>query len=180
MKSLLSIVCLLLLAGCMSFSDRAMRPVANSIREQLPEIHLEKEFALSVGDGMFNVIDLTTASAAGDLSEMDHVHVAVYKVFSSDQPVDFSALNLEQTLMTRDTRLHWETIVRVRKTDEQLWVLVGMDLQKQTLEEVAVFSLGRDELVLINVDGELEDLLRFAMQPAQEHRGTLRENPVHS
>ncbi len=179
MKNLLSIVVLLLFAGCMSFSDRAMRPVANSIREQLPEIQLEKEFALSVGDGMFNVIDLATPNA-GDLTDMNHVHVAVYKVFSSDQAVDFSALNLEQTLMTRDTRLHWETIVRVRKTDEQVWVLVGMDLQQQTLDEVAVFSLGRDELVLINVDGELEDLLRFAMQPAQEHRGTLRENPVHS
>lgn len=179
MKNPLSIVCLLSLAGCMSFSDRAMRPVANAILEQLPEIHLEKEFALSVGDGMFNVIDLGTSSA-DDLSHLDHVRVAVYKVFSSGQSVDFSALNLEQTLMTGDTRLHWDTIVRVRKTDEQVWVLVGMDLQKQTLEEVAVFSLGRDELVLINVDGDLDDLLRFAMQPAEEHRGTLRDNPVHS
>lgn len=179
MKNLLIILCLLPITSCMSFSDRAIRPVANSIREQMPEIRLEKEFAVSMGGGLFNVIDLATGSAA-DLSDMDHVHVAVYNVFSTGEPVDFNALNLEQTLMVRNFRLHWETIVRVRKEDEQTWVLVGMDLQKQTLEEVAVFSLGRDELVMINVDGELDQLLRFAMQPAQDHRSSLRKDRVRT
>lgn len=179
MKSLLSIVCLLSLAGCMSFSDRAMRPVANSIREQMPQIRLEKEFAVSLGSGMFNVIDLATGST-DDLSDMEHVHVAVYNVFSKGKPIDFNLLNLEQTLLVRNSRLHWETIVRVRKADEQTWVLVGMDLEKQTLEEVAVFSLGSEELVLINVDGELDQLLRFAMQPAQDHRSSIRKGRAHT
>ena len=172
MKNLLSLVCFLSMVGCMSFSDRAMRPVAKSIQEQMPDIHLEKEFAMSIGDGMFNLLDLGTASS-DSLADMNHVHVAVYKVSGNGQPVDFGAMNLEHTLKSENSPLHWETIVRVRKPDEQVWVLVGMDLQSQTLAEVAVFKIDQNELVLINVDGELDNLLRFAMQPAREHRESI-------
>ena len=42
----------------MSFSDRAMRPVRNSITSQMPEIRLEKEMAVAVGGGMFNLLDV--------------------------------------------------------------------------------------------------------------------------
>lgn len=177
-----------LLTSCMSFSNRALSPVANSIQEQLPQIHLEKEFALSLGNGVFSFLDLATG-INGDLSAMDHVHIAVYNVSQKGRSVDFNTLDFntldfntldfESTLLARDKRLHWETIVKVRKSDEQVWVLVGMDLRRQSLDAVAVFSLERDELVLINVDGDLEQLLRFAMLPAQEHRDSLRsDNPA--
>ncbi len=172
MKNLLSLVCFLSAVGCVSFSDRAMRPVAKSIQEQSPHIHLEKEFGMSIGDGMFNLIELGTAGS-DSLADMNHVRVAVYKVAGSGQQVDFDAINLKQTLKAENSRLHWEIIVRVRKPEEQVWVLVGMDLQSQTLSEVAVFKIDQNELVLINVDGELDNLLRFAMQPAREHRESI-------
>ena len=52
MKKLLILLGLVGLSSCMSFSDRSMRPVRDSIARQLPEIRLEKEFAVSLGSGM--------------------------------------------------------------------------------------------------------------------------------
>ena len=44
MKRILALSLLLtMMTGCMSFSDRGMRPVRNSISEQMPEIRLEKQ-----------------------------------------------------------------------------------------------------------------------------------------
>lgn len=170
MKTLLSALCLLALASCMSFSDKPLRGVRDSISRQLPEISLKKEFALAIGPGMFNLVDSISLNNS-ELSEMDHVQVAVYNVHSSGGPVDFSTLNFEDTLIAKDPRLTWETIVKVRDRDEQVWVLVGMDMKRETLEAVVVFSLQQDELVLINVDGNFNQLLEFALRPAEGHRG---------
>ena len=54
----------------------------------------------------------------------------------------------------------------MRKEDEQVWVLVGMDLERDSLEAVSVFVLGNDELVSINVDGDLNRMIEFALRPA--------------
>ena len=58
----------------------------------------------------------------------------------------------------------------MRKEDEQVWVLVGMDLERDSLDAVSVFVLGNDELVLINVDGDLNRMIEFALRPASEQR----------
>lgn len=170
MKNVLILLGLMGMTGCMSFSDRPMRSVRDSITEQMPEIRLEKEFAISLSGGLFNAIDLVTLDAA-DVSKLDSVQVAVYRVYSRNSPVDFSRLDFEATLLEKDRRLTWETIVKVKEADEQVWVLVGMDLERETLEAVAVFSLDREELVLINVDGDVQQLLEFAMKPAERRHG---------
>ena len=64
--------------------------------------------------------------------------------------------------------------MKVREPDEQVWVLVGMNLERETLEAVAVFSVGRDELGLINVDGDIDEMLDFAMKPAERRHGAIR------
>lgn len=173
MKKTLLLMGLLGLTSCMSFSDRPLRSVRDSIADQLPEIRLEKEFAVSISGGMFNIIDLVTLNEA-DVSKLDKVQVAVYKVYSRGETVDFSRLNFEETLREKDHRLSWETIVRTREAGQQTWVLVGMDLERETLEAVAVFSLEREELVLINVDGDMQQLLEFAMKPAERRHGVVK------
>ena len=35
--------------GCMSFSDRGFDPVTEEIGRQAPQVHLRKEFAVSIG-----------------------------------------------------------------------------------------------------------------------------------
>lgn len=170
MKTSLLIVLLSLLTACMSFSDRSMRPVRDAIAEQMPEISLEKEFAVSLGSGVFNFIDMIDDDAESNISEMDSVQVAVYNVLRGDGSIDFDTIDFEQTLLAKDDSLHWETIVRVRDPEEQVWVLVGMNLEKNTLDAVAVFALDKDQLVLINVDGDLEEMLEFALKPASSRR----------
>lgn len=173
MKKLILFLCLGSLASCMSFSDKPLRGVRNSITQQMPEIRLDKEFAVSIGGGLFNFLDVITFNEA-DVSEMDHVQVAVYKVDSGRRDIDFSKLNFEQTMLAKDSNLHWETIVRVRDDEEQVWVLAGMNLDRNSLDAVTVFVLDKDELVLINVDGDLHEMLDFALEPAVRHRGEIK------
>ncbi len=169
-RFLILIAALALLSNCMSFSDRAMRPVRNSIVEQMPEIRLEKEMAVAVGGGMFDFLEIISDSEA-DLSEVDHLHVAVYQVYPQGGNTRFSDEVFQESLRAKDASLTWERIVRVREQDEQVWVYVGMDMDRQALEAVSVFVVGKDELVLINMDGDLSEMIEYAFEPARGHRG---------
>jgi hypothetical protein len=153
----------------MSFSDRSFRATRNSIEQQVPDIRLEKEFALSIGNSMLSFLDVLTLNEA-DISELDHVQIAVYNVESGGQDIDFNEIDFSDTLRSRGENLHWETIVKVREEGEQIWVLVGMDLARNSLDAVSVFVLENSELVMINVDGDFDHMIEFALQPASDSR----------
>ena len=48
--------------------------------------------------------------------------------------------------------------------------LVGMDLGRNSLDAVSVFVLGNNDLVIINVDGDFDRMIKFALQPASDSR----------
>ncbi|MBL4573820.1 MAG: DUF4252 domain-containing protein [Gammaproteobacteria bacterium] len=169
MKKILLVIVLTQLAACMSFSDSSFRSTRSSIEEQIPYISLEKEFALSIGNSMLSFLDVITLNEA-DISELDHVQVAIYNVESAGQEIDFNDIDFSETLRSRGKNLHWETIVKVRKKGEQVRVLVGMDLERNSLEAVSVFVLENSELVMINVDGDFDHMIEFALQPASDRR----------
>ena len=169
MKKILLIIVFTQLAACMSFSDKPFRSTRNSIEEQVPDISLEKEFAISLGNSMLSFLDVVSLNEA-DISELDHVQVAVYNVESGGREIDFNEIDFSDTLRARGKHLHWEAIVKVRKEDEQVWVLVGMDLARTSLEAVSVFVLENSELVMINVDGDFDRMIEFALQPASDSR----------
>lgn len=62
----------------------------------------------------------------------------------------------------------------MRDEEEQVWVLAGMNLDRNSLDAVTVFVLDKNELVLINVDGDLHELIDFALEPAVRHRGEIK------
>lgn len=163
----------LLLANCMSFSDRDMRPVRNSITAQMPDIRLEKEMAVALGGGMFNFLDVINSDDV-DLSAVDHLQVAVYQVLPHGGEVNFSDEVFQQSLLAKDASLTWERIVKVKEDDEQVWVFVGMNMEDFALEAVSVFVFERDELVMINMDGDLNEMLEYAFEPARGHRGAYK------
>jgi len=103
-----------LLANCMSFSDRAMRPVRNSITSQMPEIRPEKEMAVAVGGGVFNFLDVINSDDV-ELSTVDHLQVAVYQVYPRGGEVNFSDEMFQESLLAKDPTLTWERIVKVRE-----------------------------------------------------------------
>jgi hypothetical protein len=156
-----------MLVSCVSFSDNSFQPVTASIRDQLPGVTLTREFAVAMGGLVFDVLDVVAIGEDG-FSEMDAVQVAVYKVTGVE---NFDSLNFEQTLSARDRHLHWDTVVRVREESEKVWVLLGMDYGKASVEAVSIFVLDNDELVLINVTGEFNELLEYALEPAHGYTG---------
>lgn len=163
----------IMLTACMSFSDRPLRPVRNSIQEQMPEIRLEKEMAIALRSGMFDFLDLISQEEA-NLSEVEHLQVAVYEVIPKGMDRNFSDEVFQRSLQEKDASLQWERIVKIREDGEQVWVFVGMNLEAETLEAVSVFVVEQDELVLINVDGDMHELLRYAFEPAKGRRGAYR------
>lgn len=172
-KSVLLLMFAALLSNCMSFSDRSMRPMRDSISAQMPEIELEKEMAIALGGGMFNFLDIISLSEA-ELSEVDHLQMAVYQVHPRGSDTNFSDEVFQESLQAKDASLTWERIVKVREKDEQVWVYVGMDLERQELIAVSVFVVERDELVMINMDGDLNEMLKYAFAPARGHRGAYK------
>ena len=90
--------------GCMSFSDRPLRLIRNAILEQNPGITLEKEVAVNVGGVMFNVLDVLSLGGQG-LSEIDRVHMAVYKVHWLEIDRNFFRQTFQDSLLEKDASL---------------------------------------------------------------------------
>jgi len=173
-KFLLTTVLALTLTGCFSFSDRSFKPVRNEIVQQLPGITLEKEMAISIGSLMFDLIDLLAIGVDVDISKMSRAQVAVYQVNGmSENDISFEHLDFERTLLAKDDSLRWDTIIKVREAQEQIWVLIGMDERNNSLEAISIFALEHNELVLVNVNGNLTEMLKFAMEPARGYRGVM-------
>lgn len=169
MKNLVVAFSMVIFAGCMSFSDRPMRPIRNAILEQNPKISLEKEIAISIGAGMFNFLDAVNFDDV-NLSEIDSVQMAVYKVYGQEADKNFTRQTFQDALLEKDGSLHWEQIVRVRDDGENVWVFAGMDLAGNNLEAISVFVMEHDELVLISVDGDIDKMMRYALESAHGRR----------
>jgi len=153
----------LLFTGCMSFNDDYFDPVTDSMRAQVPEVTLEREMALDFGSGFFNIIDLAGGSDV-DVSDMENLRIAIYKVIPHGESLDFSDAVFGEALRSQGRKLEWERIVRVRDDGEQLWVFAGMDLRAEMLDALCVFILDREELVLINMEGDIQQMLRYALE----------------
>ena len=173
MKNLVLALSTITLAGCMSFSDRPMRPIRNAILEQNPEITLKKGIAVNIGAGMFNFLGAIDFDDS-NLSEIDSVHMAVYKVHGQKENNKFTSQTFQGALLEKDASLHWEQIVRVRDNGENVWVFAGMDLARNTLEIISVFVMERDELVLISVNGDIKKIMRYALKSAHGRRDDTR------
>jgi hypothetical protein len=107
-------------------------------------------------------------------SELDSVNVAVYNVRGGTQARDFDAISFANTLAEHNRNLHWEQIIRVRETSEQVWVFAGMNLRKNSLEAISVFVLEADTVTIINVDGQIDKMLELALSQGRGHRSEAR------
>ncbi|MEQ8409854.1 MAG: hypothetical protein RKH07_16415 [Gammaproteobacteria bacterium] len=170
---LTTVLLVIFTTGCMSFSDRHFRPVKDSLAQQMPDIRLDKEIAFSASSGLINLIDILGGNEV-DLDDLNRVRIAVYKVVPANQSKRFNDVVFEMALLATNSELTWERIVRVREETEQLWIFAGLHEAEQRLEVLSIFTLERDELVLINVDGDLGSLLQHAMAPVRGRRGVYR------
>lgn len=167
MRLLPFIFALLLFSGCMSFNDDYFDPVTGAMRAQMPEITLEREMAMNFGSGFFNFVDLASLGEV-DIPDMENLRIAIYRVEPQAGYPDFPDSVFKQALDSQGDSLEWERIVRVREEGEQVWVFAGMDLRAQILDALCVFILQRDELVLINMEGEIEQLIDYALNTGRK------------
>ena len=171
MKTALLLLLCLPLAACLSFNDKHFDPLESALQARMPEITLEKEMAIGLGSGLFDLVDLMDSSDA-DLSKINHVRVAVYEAFPRAGQYRFSDAVFSESLRSQGSHLRWERIVRVRADSEQLWIFAGLNEAEQLLEALTVFVVQDNELVLINLDGGLNELLNYALASARQHRAT--------
>jgi hypothetical protein len=169
MKNLVIALSMVMFTSCMSFSDRPLRPIRNAILELNPGITLEKKVAVNVGGVMFNFLDLLSLGGQ-DLSEIDSVHMAVYKVHGLGTDRIFSRQTFQDALLEKDASLQWEQIVRVRDDGENLWVFAGLDLARNSLEAISVFVMEHDELVLISIGGDIDKMMIYALESSHGRR----------
>lgn len=169
MKKLSVLLCCLSLSACVSFNDDHFDSVEDSLRGQMPDISLEKEMAIGLGSGLFNLVELIDDSDV-DLSRINHVKVAIYQVSPRPGQERFNDAVFNAALHSQNARLSWERIVRVRQEDEQVWIFAGLNERRQILEALTVFVLEESELVLINMDGDLGELIDYALSAGNERR----------
>lgn len=163
---LLPITCLL---SCMSINDTSMATVQTDLSRQMPQITLQKEFALNIGGGLLSLIDIVAPNDT-ELSQLDGVKVAVYGVSGDFLPTDLDGITFASTLKKQNSELDWEQIVRVREADEQVWVFAGMNVRRNTLEGISVFILENAKFTVITVDGRVDKMLEMALLQGRGHR----------
>ncbi|MCB1670181.1 MAG: hypothetical protein R3F41_16040 [Gammaproteobacteria bacterium] len=154
--------------GCVSFSDRHFDPVTRELSRQAPELEMRKEFAISIGSTLINTVDLLAVGSELDFSSLDKVQVAIYRI---PLDADLQHVDVTSSLAELNRSLTWDTVVRVRDPGEQTWVLMGMDERRQTIRAVSLMVVQQGELVLVHVDGEMEQMIDFALRPARERQG---------
>lgn len=165
------VLLLAILSGCFSLSDREFRSVKASLSQQMPELKLEKAFALSLGSVAMNLVDVATVGIDFNFSAIDDVQIAVYDV---ENLREARHLNVEQAMMTRDRNLVWQTVVKVREPAEFVWVMVGINENRNEIEAVSILVMERTELILVNVKGDLRSLIEFALKPVEGNKGVIR------
>lgn len=169
MRTLIALLSCLLLAACVSFDDDHFDDVEASLQGQMPDISLKKEMAIALGSGLFDLVDLLDRSDA-NLSEINHVRVAVYEVTPRQGYSEFSDAVFGRALDAEGSELTWERIVRVRDGVEQVWIFAGLNERRQMLEALTVFVVEDRELVAIQMDGDLGALLDYALASARDAR----------
>ncbi len=155
--ALLIPVALLPLAGCVFHAGR-MASTKAALAQHYPEARFERELALNLGPGLLS----TAAWLSGGflppeqrvygryLLNLDHLTIGIYKV--SDLPERFGAEPIAH-LLPED----WHTLVKVRAEDEFVWI--GHRRGRRILRDLYILTLSEDELVLLRLEGDLDDVL---------------------
>ena len=156
--SILLVSIALLLSGCFYASE--LGQVRRDIERDLPQARFDKQVEFTIGPmslGMVRLASLLVPQAREVrdlLKEIDRVKVAIYETEQLPPLDDLSPPRHIQQLLERR---NWEMAVRIREENEMVWVLyslAGLDVR-----DLYVVVLDADQLVLVHVEGRLEQLI---------------------
>ncbi len=156
---------LFFLNGCIGV-NRQFSEVKDKIIGELGNDY-KTEYQFSVGSAAITIsswfVDLAAEQEYADdmLREISSVQVGVYnKVEGSDAKVDFG------TLQSIDEEMHnkgWKYILR-SVDNEELTAIYLSDDPDEILKKMYVINLSDEELVIIEVNGDLKKVISYAIE----------------
>jgi len=163
---------LLAAPGC--FWAPELAGVRRDIEAQLPDATFDKNIELSLGPLTMKFARLVTGlipdarEARGYLKDVNRVEIAVYEAHLKE-PAPLRTPERLRSLLDDG----WELAVRVRETDEAVWLLYRAD--EESIREVFIVVLNTDELVLVRARGRLERLVAHALRESHGRPWAPRE-----
>lgn len=153
------------LTGCIGV-NRQFAEVKNKIMGEFGDKYIT-EFQFSVGPALIHVSSLFVDLAADQdyiddmLREISSVQVGVYnKIGDSEHSPDLSMLNSIDDEMSNNG---WKYIVRTLERDELTTIYISAD-PEELLEKMYVINLNDEELVIIEVNGDLKKVISYAIE----------------
>ena len=156
---------LITLTGCIGV-NRQFNEVKNKIMGELGDDY-KTEFQFSVGSAAITVsswfVDLAADEEYVDdmLREISSVQVGVYnRIEGAKYNADFSTLNSIDEEMRSNG---WKYIVRTIESDELTTIYISAD-PEELLERMYVINLSNEELVIVEVNGDLKKVISYAIE----------------
>jgi hypothetical protein len=153
------------LTGCIGV-NRQFSEVKNKIMGELGDDY-KTEFQFSVGSAAITVsswfVDLAADEEYIDdmLREISSVQVGVYnRIEAARYKADFSILNSIDEEMRKNG---WKYIVRTLESDELTTIYISAD-PEELLEKMYVINLNDEELVIVEVNGDLKKIISYAIE----------------
>jgi hypothetical protein len=158
---------LLTLTGCIGV-NRQFSEVKNKIMGELGDDY-KTEFQFSVGPALIHVSSLFVDLAANEeyvddmIREISSVQVGVYNRIEDathNNNNSFSTLNSIDEEMRSNG---WKFIVRTIDNNELTTIYISAD-PEELLQKMYVINLNDDELVIVEVNGDLKKIITYAIE----------------
>lgn len=146
------------LTGCMSFNPRSLRQMESALRDSNPDMEFESTTKFGVGPLTMDLVDFIFVHDRNiDISKISRADVGIYEL---KRPLDFVDFKVPQGT-DRNCPLR-EVIIRVTEEDERMEMAVCIRDDKIT--GFAMFVLEEDELVVMNIRGDIQGLVSAAIR----------------
>ncbi len=151
-------------SGCVT--ARTASHVTSVLENEIPELSLDREFGLTLGRISLSMVrtvlrmtdDEDSEEALMFLKGVRRAEVGVYRVtapYSTDSVPQLASIG------RRFTRDGWSNIVRTRDDGDHTWIYSKTDPEGD-LRGLLVVDLADDELVVVRLDGNLQEALENA------------------
>jgi len=162
--------------GCMWTPE--LSQIKQDLARQLPGTTFKHDMSLSIGPGGMALARAVTSfipparDARAWLKDVSRVEVAVYDLHSDRATTSIETPARIQEMIDKG----WEMAARVRERDQSVWVLYRME--GESVRELFVMALDREELTMVKVKGRLERVIGRVLSDREvwPHTGRYRHH----
>ena len=156
-----------LAGGCVWTPE--LSAVKRDIARQIPGASFDRQVSFALGPGGMALARAVVSFVPDEhdarrlLKDVSRVEVSVYEIHADDDDRRVATPSSIEEMLADG----WEMAARVRQEGEAVWVLYRVE--GESVRELFVVSLDRDELVLVKVKGRLERLIARALSECDDH-----------